>query len=188
MGERNYPLIRRPARACDRPHGGGFLLAIGIDPGTATTGYGVVSLVGQKLEVITLGVIRTSASWNLADRLLYIHDQVSSLCHEYKPDLAAMEELFFNRNVRSALAVGQARGAVLVALSQAGLPVLEFTPLQVKQAVTGYGRAGKQQVQQMVQRLLHLDELPRPDDAADALACAICGLHSAGYAALGKIR
>jgi len=164
------------------------LLAIGIDPGTATTGYGLVALAGSQLRVVTMGVIRTPAAWSLSARLLYIHDQVAALCREYRPDMAAMEELFFNRNVRSALAVGQARGAALVALAEAGLEVFEYTPLQVKQAVTGYGRAGKIQVQEMVQRLLHLDSLPRPDDAADALACAICGLHSAGSIVAGNGR
>lgn len=152
---------------------------LGIDPGTATTGYGVVeSDAAQKEEALDYGVIRTESDEPPARRLAVIYGAVTDLLNRHRPDALAVEQLFFNRNVRSALAVGQARGAVLLAAAHQGVPVLEYTPLQVKMAVAGYGRAEKQQIQAMVRAILRLGETPRPDDAADALAVALCCLHS----------
>jgi crossover junction endodeoxyribonuclease RuvC len=157
---------------------------LGIDPGTATTGYGVVGEVQGELQPLAFGVIRTPADQPLPRRLQLIYRMVSDLAKEWKPTAAAVEELFFSRNVRTAMSVGHARGVTLLALADAGLDVAEYTPLAIKQAVTGYGNADKAQMQEMVRLLLRLDKVPRPDDAADALAVAICHLHSARLAAL----
>ena len=154
------------------------MLVLGVDPGMATTGYGLVRQRGSHLDFVAFGTILTPAEQPLPERLLSIYRGIGRLCREFCPDMAAVEELFFNRNVRTAMIVGQARGAAVLAAAEAGLPVAEYTPLQVKQAVVGYGRAEKRQVQEMVRILLALDERPRPDDAADALAVAICHLHS----------
>lgn len=153
------------------------MMVVGIDPGTATTGYGIVEEKGYGLEAITYGVVTTAPSLPLEQRLAQLFDALSTLIQRYKPDSAAVEQLFFQRNVRTAIAVGQARGVALLALAKAGLSVGEYSPLEVKQAVTGYGGADKNQVQHMVQLLLNLPEVPHPDDAADALAVAICHLH-----------
>ncbi|MCX6025744.1 MAG: crossover junction endodeoxyribonuclease RuvC [Chloroflexi bacterium] len=150
--------------------------ALGIDPGTATTGYGVVETTQAGPRAIAYGVIRTPAGWTLARRLQSLHEQLNALIALHDPTTAAVEKLFFQKNVRTAMAVGQARGVALLALSEYGLAVGEYSPLEVKQAVTGYGAAGKRQVQQMVRAILELDDIPRPDDAADALAIAICHL------------
>ncbi|MDX9953293.1 MAG: crossover junction endodeoxyribonuclease RuvC [Anaerolineae bacterium] len=152
---------------------------LGIDPGTAITGYAIIEEDGAALRLVTLGAIETPAKTPMPQRLQTIYTMVSMLIHEHAPDAAAVEELFFSRNVTTAISVGQARGVVLLALAEAGLPTAEYTPLQVKQAVTGYGNAGKRQVQEMVKVLLNLTEIPRPDDAADAAAVAICHLHRA---------
>jgi len=159
---------------------------LGIDPGTATTGYGVVEEVGGDLNTLAFGVIRTPAGQPLPARLQSIYRAVKALAMEWKPVAAAVEELFFSSNVRTAMSVGQARGVTLLALADAGLDVAEYTPLTVKQAVTGYGNADKMQMQEMVRLLLGLEETPRPDDAADALAVAICHLHSARLTALSE--
>jgi crossover junction endodeoxyribonuclease RuvC len=159
---------------------------LGIDPGTAITGYGLVEEVGGDLKLVAFGVIRTPAGQSLPGRLQLIYRAVSNLAEEWEPEAAAVEELFFSRNVRTAMSVGQARGVALLALADAGLDVAEYTPLAIKQAVTGYGNADKVQVQEMVRLLLALAEVPRPDDAADALAVAICHLHSARLAALSE--
>jgi crossover junction endodeoxyribonuclease RuvC len=151
---------------------------LGIDPGTATTGYGVVEEVDGELKARVFGVIRTQAGQPLPVRLQSIYRKVKELATEWEPVGAAVEELFFSKNVRTAMSVGQARGVALLALADAGLNVAEYTPLVIKQAVTGYGSADKAQVQEMVRLLLGLRETPRPDDAADALAVAICHLHS----------
>jgi crossover junction endodeoxyribonuclease RuvC len=145
---------------------------LGIDPGTATTGFGVIDVAGNSYKFVEAGVIRTSPA-AAADRLAIIFKEVKHLISEFKPDRLAVELLFFAANVTTAFAVGQSRGVVLLAAAQAGLPIEEFTPLQVKQAVTGYGRADKKQIQAMVTRLLKLNETPKPDDAADGLAIAI---------------
>jgi crossover junction endodeoxyribonuclease RuvC len=159
---------------------------LGIDPGTATTGYGVVEEVKGDLKPLAFGVIRTPADRPLPVRLQSIYRALKELAAEWVPTTAAVEELFFSRNVRTAMSVGQARGVTLLALADTGLDVAEYTPLAIKQAVTGYGNADKAQVQEMVRLLLGLAEAPRPDDAADALAVAICHLHSARLAALSE--
>lgn len=153
---------------------------IGIDPGTAITGYGIIAENSQGvMETIAYGVIETPAAQPLPIRLLTIHDELSKIISLYHPDVGAVEKLFFQRNVRTAMAVGQGRGVVLVTLAKAGLPIEEYTPMEVKQAISGYGGADKSQVQMMVRALLGLSSLPQPDDAADALAVAICHIHSA---------
>jgi crossover junction endodeoxyribonuclease RuvC len=159
---------------------------LGIDPGTAITGYGVVEEMQGDVRSLAFGVIRTPASQSLPVRLQSIYREVRDLATKWEPSTAAVEELFFSSNVRTAMSVGQARGVTLLALADAGLEVAEYTPLAIKQAVTGYGRAGKTQMQEMVRLLLGLEEVPRPDDAADALAVAICHLHSARLTALSK--
>jgi len=159
---------------------------LGIDPGTATTGYGVVEEVEGDLRPLVFGVIRTPADEPLPVRLQSIYQALKELAAEWAPTAAAVEELFFSRNVRTAMSVGQARGVTLLALADIGLDVAEYTPLAIKQAVTGYGNADKAQVQEMVRLLLGLAKAPRPDDAADALAVAICHLHSARLAVLSE--
>jgi crossover junction endodeoxyribonuclease RuvC len=155
------------------------MLVVGIDPGTATTGYGFVRETDLgDLEVVDFGVILTQAGELPEVRLLQLHNRLNELIHLHQPDGGAVEKLFFQRNVTTAIAVGQARGVVLLSLAESAIPVAEYTPLEVKQAVVGYGGADKNQVQQMVKALLQLSEIPRPDDAADALAIAICHLHS----------
>jgi len=153
---------------------------IGIDPGTAIMGFGILDVEGQNLSVITYGAIRTFPEKTTAERLLDIHQGLEELMRKYKPDCMSVEQLFFNRNITTAMTVGQARGVALLTAAEAGIPVHEYTPLQVKQSVTGEGRADKHQVGYMVRLLLHLDEIPRPDDVADALAIAICHAHTCG--------
>jgi crossover junction endodeoxyribonuclease RuvC len=153
------------------------LIVLGVDPGTAVTGYGVVERIDGRLRAVDFGTLETPAAHELPQRLLAIHQGLEALIESHHPDLVAVERLFFNRNVQSAFAVGQARGAVLLTAAQHGLPVFEYGPHEVKMAVTGHGRAGKDQVQRMVQIVLGMASLPRPDDAADALAVAICLVH-----------
>lgn len=156
------------------------MLVIGIDPGTAITGYGLVrGEPGGAVEAVDWGVILTPAKTPIAERLSQIYDSLSDLLKEHQPDQAAVEAIFFQKNVKTAMSVGQARGVVLLALQQAGLAASDYSPNEIKQAVSGYGGADKQQVQSMVKSLLNLDETPKPDDAADALAVAICHLHTA---------
>ena len=155
------------------------MLVIGIDPGTAITGYGLVQdNPDGSLTSVDYGVIQTSQGSDMPQRLLELHRVLKEILLLHRPESGAVEKLFFQRNVRTALSVGQARGVALLALAEVDLPIAEYTPLEVKQAVAGYGGADKNQVQQMVRTLLGLDEVPRPDDAADALAVAICHLHS----------
>ncbi len=153
-------------------------MILGIDPGTALTGYGLVRGEGDDLGLEGYGAISTTPDWPLPRRLQHIYRQLRTLIEAQRPTAVAVEEVFFSRNARTALAVGQARGVALLAAAESGLLVYEYTPLQVKQAVTGYGRATKEQIQQMVCMLLNLDFVPQPDDAADAIAVAICHLHS----------
>lgn len=156
------------------------MLALGLDPGTATTGYGLVRLEPDgSLLAVKYGVITTPKNTPASERLVILYEQMQGLLREHKPKTVAVEKLFFQRNVTTALAVGQARGVMLLSLAQAGLEVFEYTPNEIKQAVAGYGSAGKRQMQEMVRVLLALDDIPRPDDAADALAVAITHLHSA---------
>ena len=154
------------------------MIVLGIDPGTAITGYGVVERVGSRVRAVDYGCITTPPGMPLPQRLLEIRGAIADLIETRGPSLVAVERLFFNRNVQTAFAVGQARGAILLTAAEHGIPVFEFTPSEVKTAVTGYGRAPKEQVQRMVQVVLGLPELPKPDDAADALAIAICLAHS----------
>ena len=157
-----------------------FMLALGIDPGTATTGYGLVRETQQgQLEAVKYGVILTPAGELPEKRLLDLYQQLNELILLHRPDCAAVEKLFFQRNVSTAISVGQARGVILLSLAAASIPVSEYNPMDVKLAVAGYGGAEKNQVQQMVKALLNLEAIPRPDDAADALAIAICHLNSA---------
>ncbi len=155
------------------------MLVIGIDPGTARTGYGLIRETPEgNLDTLTYGVIETPPHTPPEQRLLQLYTELQQILLLHRPDSGAVEKLFFQRNVTTAIAVGQARGVILLALAQAGLPVGEYNPMDVKQAVVGYGGAEKKQVQQMVTMLLSLESIPQPDDAADALAVAICHLHS----------
>jgi len=155
------------------------MLVIGIDPGTAITGYGLIQADQDgNLKAVAYGVIRTSPGTPSADRLLSLYRKLVDILHLHHPESGAVERLFFQRNVRTAMNVGQARGVALLALAQSGVSIEEYTPLEIKQAVAGYGGADKYQVQQMVRALLNLNEIPKPDDAADALAIAICHFHS----------
>ncbi|MBI5841052.1 MAG: crossover junction endodeoxyribonuclease RuvC [Chloroflexi bacterium] len=157
-------------------------LALGIDPGTATTGYGLVRLTRDgSLEAVAFGIISTPKDTPAPVRLEILYNDLRKLIKKHKPETAAVEKLFFQRNVSTALAVGQARGVVMLALQQAGIDTLEYTPNEVKQAVAGYGSADKRQVQEMVRALLQLDSIPKPDDAADALAIAITHLNTNRY-------
>jgi len=155
---------------------------IGIDPGLATTGYGVVERRGPKLVGVAMGVIRTPSGAAQAERLVMLASALRRLIAEARPEAAAVERLFFNSNVRTAMAVGQASGVVMLALAEAGLEVTDYTPLEVKQSVVGVGNATKHQVQSMVAALLELPSLPKPADAADACALAICHTNRSGLA------
>jgi crossover junction endodeoxyribonuclease RuvC len=157
------------------------MIILGVDPGTAITGYGILESDGDDLAMIDYGAITTPADWLMPRRLRHIYAELSALIAKHQPTDAVVEKLFFSKNVRTALSVGQARGVALLAAAQADLTIHEYTPLQIKQAVVGYGRAEKQQIQQMVKMLLQLDFVPQPDDAADALAVAICHAHSARF-------
>ncbi|MFZ0544655.1 MAG: crossover junction endodeoxyribonuclease RuvC [Candidatus Promineifilaceae bacterium] len=147
---------------------------LGLDPGTATVGYGLIEIEDGRPLVVTYGAISTSPEdGDTAHRLQMVYESLNELIEQYKPDMAAVEELFFGRNITTAIRVGQARGVLLLALANAGIPVAEYSPPKIKEAVSGYGKASKQQVQFMVQNMLDLDEIPRPDDAADGLAVAL---------------
>lgn len=147
---------------------------LGIDPGTATTGFGVIEISGGKKTALDFGVISTHKDLPMPDRLAEIYQDVSQLIKRHQPDHMVIEQLFFATNSKTAISVGQARGVVLLTAAQAGLEISEFTPLQVKQIITGYGQATKRQIQEMVKILLGLEHIPKPDDAADALAIALC--------------
>jgi len=152
---------------------------LGIDPGIATVGFGVVDSMGGKLSLVSCGVISTPANTSLSSRLDRIYDDMAELIRTFSPDEIACEELFFNTNITTGISVAHGRGVILLACYKAGVPAFEYTPLQVKQSVVGYGRAEKKQVIYMVQRILKLKSAPKPDDAADALALAICHARSA---------
>ena len=151
---------------------------LGIDPGYAIVGYAVMDYKNNKFTPLDYGAITTEAGQDFAQRLKYIYDKTCVLINSYNPDYMAIEELFFNTNVKTAIAVGHARGVLILAAQNAGMPVFEYTPLQIKQSVTGYGRADKHQVQQMVKMLAGLSKVPSPDDTADAIAVSICHGHS----------
>ena len=164
------------------------MVVLGIDPGTASTGFGVVEGVGSRLRSLDGGVIATAAGIPLELRLADIHARIGELLDEHAPDAVAIEELYFGANARTAFAVGQARGVVLLAAGQRGIPTRSYTPQQVKGAVCGSGRADKDQVARMVAQLLGLSELPHPDHASDALAVAICDVNCAPLArAVGRL-
>jgi crossover junction endodeoxyribonuclease RuvC len=155
------------------------MLVIGIDPGTASMGYGLVNEEENgSLSAVAYGVIQTPAQQPMQNRLLLLYQQLRQILFLHRPESSAVEKLFFARNTRTALAVGQARGVALLALAENGTELHEYTPMEIKQAVTGYGGADKNQVQELVRALLGLDSVPKPDDAADALAIAICHIHS----------
>ena len=147
---------------------------LGIDPGLAIVGYGVVDKIGSAYKTIEYNAITTMAHTPIENRIKIIYDEISLLLNKFKPDALSIEELFFNNNSKTAIAVGQARGVVLLAAVEHNVPIYEYTPLQVKQALTGYGRASKTQIQQMMKNILALSEIPKPDDVADALAIAVC--------------
>ena len=150
------------------------MVVLGFDPGLATLGYGVVEKIGSSVKLLEYGAVTTPPTMRFADRLLSIHAQSQELIRRVKPDAIALEELFFNTNITTGIAVAQARGALLVAIGEYTDQIYEFTPLQIKQTLTGYGRADNQQMQRMVKTILAMDKIPRPDDAADGLAVAIC--------------
>lgn len=157
-------------------------VTIGIDPGTAILGFGIVAGDGDS-QLVDVGVIETPSDLPMPERLLILHDAVSDLLTRHRPNELAVERLFFARNVTTAIAVGQARGIVLLAAAQRGIPVFEYSPSEIKQAIVGYGKADKRQIQEMVRILLALDTAPQPDDAADALAVALCHAQSRQFAA-----
>jgi len=157
------------------------LRVIGIDPGTAITGWGVIEGDGQKLHLVAYGVVITPAQQSLAQRLQTIYSELTVIIRQWQPETSAIEELFFSNNAKTALTVGHGRGVAMLALANANLSISEYKPMEVKQAITGHGGADKAQIQQMVKLLLELEDIPRPDDAADALAVAICHLHSARW-------
>ncbi len=153
-------------------------IIIGIDPGLADTGFGIIEKKGNKLNLVDYGCIKTSPKETPEKRLLEIHDQLIYQIKKHKPDIISVEKLFFCKNVKTALAVGQARGIIIMVAGKCLIKTVEYTPLQIKQALTSYGRASKEQIQQMVKTVLSLKQIPKPDDAADALAAAICCAHS----------
>ena len=153
------------------------MIILGLDPGTAITGYGIINAQADRYYLMEYGCLRTSAQDSTADRLERLYDDLRQLLATNPPDQVAIEQLFFNRNTTTAVPVGQARGVLLLACNQSKIPISEYTPLEVKQALTGYGLADKQQIQYMVAKLLKLSESPKPDDAADALAIAITHAH-----------
>lgn len=155
------------------------MIVIGIDPGIAIVGFGIIEQKGSQLVPIQYGSIQTKAGVETAVRLKQVYEAAVQLIEQYKPDVMAIEKLYFNRNVTTAFIVGQARGVIMLAAEQAGIPIYEYTPLQVKQSVVGYGKAEKKQIQEMVRMLLSLREAPKPDDVADALGVAITHAHSA---------
>ncbi|MGH2531331.1 MAG: crossover junction endodeoxyribonuclease RuvC [Thermomicrobiales bacterium] len=158
------------------------MITLGIDPGTALLGFGVVE-AGDDPTVIEFGVVETRPDQAMPERLVSLFDHVTDLLDRHQPDVVAIEQLFFARNVTTAIAVGQARGVVLLAAAKAGVPVVEYSPSEVKHAVVGYGKADKAQMQEMVRIILGLAEPPRPDDAADALAVALCHVHRSAFEA-----
>ncbi len=161
------------------------MIIMGIDPGFAITGYGIVKYEGNKFSPLEYGAVLTKATTPFAQRLLQLDEGLAAVIAKYKPDAISIEELFFNKNVKTAIMAAHGRGIALAAAARSGAEVFEYTPLQVKQAVVGYGRAEKAQVQQMVKVILNLTAIPKPDDVADALAIAVCHGHSCKMLNLG---
>lgn len=163
------------------------MIIFGIDPGLAISGFGVVNYIGNKFDVLEYGAIITDSSDEFPDRLKKLYDGYTELFNRYKPDAIAIEELFYNKNVKTAIMVAQARGVHILAAVNKAIPLYEYTPLQIKQGIVGYGRAEKHQVQEMVKIILKLEQIPQPDDVADGLAAAICHAHSLKHAVNFKI-
>ncbi len=155
------------------------MIILGIDPGYAILGWGIIEKTGNKFKTLAFGAVTTDKDMPMPKRLECIYDELREIIEEYRPDVASIEELYFNNNAKTAIYVGQARGVAVLACVKGGLAVYEYTPLQIKQALVGYGRADKKQVQFMVKTMLNLRGTPKPDDTADALAAAICHGHSA---------
>ncbi len=154
---------------------------LGIDPGYAILGYGIIEMSGNHFSVCGYGAVTTDSSMEMPDRLKHLYSQIMEIIREHEPDVASIEELFFNTNNKTAILVGQARGVAILACANSGLEINEYTPLQIKQGLVGYGRAEKKQVQAMVKAILNLKEVPKPDDTADALAAAICHGHCSSH-------
>ncbi len=153
---------------------------LGIDPGYAILGWGILDMKGNHFSVVDYGAVTTDAKTDMPMRLQHLYTELTAIIEKYRPEAAAIEELFFNNNAKTAILVGEARGVAVLACVNGGLEINEYTPLQIKQALVGYGRADKKQVQAMVKAVLNLKEVPKPDDTADAVAAAICHGHSAG--------
>jgi crossover junction endodeoxyribonuclease RuvC len=162
------------------------MIIMGIDPGFAITGYGIVKYEGNKFSAMEYGAVLTKATTPFAERLLQMDGELTAIINRFKPEAISVEELFFNKNIKTAIMAAHGRGIALAAAARSGAEVFEYTPLQVKQAVVGYGRAEKAQVQQMVKVILNLPAIPKPDDVADALAIAVCHGHSCKLAGLGR--
>ena len=156
------------------------MFVLGIDPGLTRTGYGIVHKTRSGLRAVAVGVVRTDKDQRISDRLLELHRDIEAIIEEHQIDAAAIEQVFSNRNRATATGVGRASGVIMLALAEAGIPVVEYTPSAVKMALTGYGAADKQQVQKVVQMRLALEHAPKPADAADALAIAVCHMQAAG--------
>ena len=154
---------------------------LGIDPGYAILGWGVIDMKGNQFKVVDYGAVTTDAKMEMPDRLKVLYNSLMDIITEYEPDVASIEELFFNTNAKTAILVGQARGVAVLACANSGLEIEEYTPLQIKQGLVGYGRAEKKQVQLMVKTIINLKEVPKPADTADALAAAVCHGHAAGH-------
>ena len=161
------------------------MIILGIDPGYAIVGFGVLEYKNNHFSVIDYGAITTDARTPFNRRLEYIYDELTVLLEKYRPDAMSIEKLFYNSNAKTVIDVSQARGVIMLAAQKCGVPAFEYTPLQVKQSVVGYGRAEKKQVQEMIKRILFLEKVPKPDDTADALAMAICHGHCSGSVASG---
>lgn len=164
------------------------MVILGIDPGFGTIGFGALDYSGNRFRLVEYGALTTPPNHRFAERLAEISDEADALIERLHPDAVSIEELFFNTNITTGIRVAMARGVLLLAAERCGVPIYEYTPSQVKQAVTGYGKAEKRQVMEMVKLFLNLDKIPRPDDAADALALAVCHAHSAGSALYGEER
>ena len=163
------------------------MIILGIDPGYAIVGYGIIDYRNNHFKVIDYGAVLTDAKTPFNERLEIIYDRLMSIISEYSPEAMSIEKVFYNSNAKTVIDVSQARGVIMLAAQKSRLPVFEYTPLQVKQSVVGYGRADKKQVQEMTKRILSLEKVPKPDDTADALAMAICHAHSSG-SLMGNIR
>mgnify|MGYP003305994515 CR=1 FL=1 len=165
------------------------MIILGIDPGYAIVGYGVIDYRNNHFSVIDYGAILTDAGTPFNERLEKIYDDLSALLEKYKPEAMSVEKVFYNSNAKTVIDVSQARGVIMLAAQKSRVPVFEYTPLQVKQSVVGYGRAEKKQIQEMTKRILNLEKVPKPDDTADALAMAICHAHSSGsLSVMGNMR